>query len=56
MKKASGAVSFKELIEILKDKDTHDKAGLLADILGADAEDVALELLAIAQAKKSEAA
>ena len=56
MKKASGAVSFKELVDILKDKDTRDKAGLLAQILGADAEDVALELLAIAQAKKSEAA
>lgn len=54
--KPTGAVSFKELIDILKDKDTHDKAGLLADILGADAEDVALELLAIAQANKSEAA
>lgn len=54
--KPTGAVSFKELIDILKDKDTHDKAGLLANILGEDAEDVALELLAIAQANKSEAA
>lgn len=53
MKQSTGAVSFKELINILKDKDTHDKATLLADILGADSEAVALEILSLVQVSKA---
>lgn len=53
MKQNKGAVSFKELINILKDKDTHDKATLLADILGSDSEAVALEILSLVQVSKA---
>lgn len=51
--KSTGAVSFKELINILKGKDTHDKATLLADILGSDSEAVALEILNLVQVSKA---